>query len=124
MTEARANEIFKTKYPAGRIGRPNSTSEGSRYFVVFEEGGRVYGYRCSSYAELLQRFGFKVAYQHDIESAEATIRQAEKDLQDGYEKVCLFPTVEGEAEWEKTVREKIADYREYLRQLREEYIIE
>lgn len=82
MTEKKANEIFRSKYPEGEICRKNSTSAGSKYWVTFNKGGKVYYYSSTSYSELLGRFGFKVIYKHDVETAKKYIEKYEKDLND------------------------------------------
>ena len=73
MTEERANEIFKTKYPEGEIRRKYSTSAGNKYWVTFNPNGRVYSYSATSYAELLRKFEFNVIYKHDLRNAEANV---------------------------------------------------
>ena len=47
MTESRANEIFRSKYPEGEICRKHSTSAESKYWVTFEPNGKVYYYSCT-----------------------------------------------------------------------------
>ena len=82
MTEQRANEIFRTKYPEGEIVRKNASSAGSRYFVTFKKYGKAYYYGATSYQELLGRFGFDIAYGHNIETAKAEIERHEKAIED------------------------------------------
>lgn len=62
MTEKKANELFKTKYPNGYIKRPNSTSAGYKYWVVFDdtlENVKPYSYTATNYSNLLGRLGIK-----------------------------------------------------------------
>lgn len=80
MTEKRANEIFKTKYPEGEIVRRNNSSAGNKFWVTFKPDGKVYYYACTTYQELLQRFGFSIVYKHDIESVKRHIEALEKNL--------------------------------------------
>ena len=80
MTELKALKIFRSKYPEGEICRKNSTSAGNKYWVTFKPNGKVYYYSCTSYAELLNRFGFNVIYKHDLVSAEETLKKYEKQL--------------------------------------------
>lgn len=82
MTEKRANEIFRTKYPEGEIVRRNNSSAGNKFWVTFKPEGKVYYYACSTYQELLSRFGFKIVYKHDIETVKEQIKHYEKQLQD------------------------------------------
>jgi hypothetical protein len=56
MTEKKANEYFKTKYPNGYIKRPHSTSAENRYWVVFDdtkENVKPYYYSAANYSNLL-----------------------------------------------------------------------
>ena len=60
MTEKKANELFRTKYPNGEICRPNSTSAGYKYWVIFDKNiGRVYYYTASNYSNLLGKLKIK-----------------------------------------------------------------
>lgn len=125
MTETRANEIFRTKYPTGTIVRKYASSAGYKYFVVFKEGGKVYYYDRPSYAQLLNSLGFNVAYEHDIRTAQASLERAKAELDAGYEKSFhLFRSEEGRVLWEKETREQIAECEEYLHKLQTEFIIE
>jgi hypothetical protein len=125
MTEARANEIFRTKYPTGEIVRKNASSAGYRYYVVFKEGGRVYYYDRPSYAQLLNSLGFKVAYKHDITTAQNALKRAQDELARGYEKSFhLFLSDEGRVQWEQATRAQIAECEDYLHRLQTEFIIE
>lgn len=125
MTERQANEIFKTKYPEGEIVRKNASSAGSRYFVVFKEGGKVYYYNAQSYQELLGRFGFQIAYKHDIENAEHVISRLEETLRTESYGLCLFPKADMEA-WKAqqraNVERQLEDWKEELRYLKEDCI--
>lgn len=82
MTEEKANEIFRTKYPQGEIRRRRSTSAGNKYWVKFKHNSNAYYYSCTSYAQLLERFGFKVVYKHNIDNARATLERYIKQLTD------------------------------------------
>lgn len=54
MTEKKANEHFRTKYPNGEIRRPNSTSSGYKYWVIFDKNNpKVYSYSAPNYSALL-----------------------------------------------------------------------
>lgn len=62
MTEKKANEYFRTKYPNGEICRPNSTSAGYKYWVIFDttvEPCKPYYYTAANYHNLLGRLGIK-----------------------------------------------------------------
>lgn len=85
MTEKKANEIFRSKYPNGEICRRNSTSAGNKYWVVFDKSianHKVYHYSETSYAGLLNRLGFKIVYKHDVETAKYYVKQYQKELDD------------------------------------------
>lgn len=123
MTEKKANEIFKTKYPEGEIVRKNASSAGSRYFVVFKEGGKVYYYNAQSYQELLGRFGFQIAYKHDIENAKHVISRLEETLRTESFGLCLSKDKEAwKAQRRAKVQEDIAGWKEELRRLTEDCI--
>lgn len=62
MTEKKANEYFKTKYPNGYIKRPNSTAAGYKFWVVFDDTKelvKAYSYTASNYSNLLGKLGIK-----------------------------------------------------------------
>ncbi len=125
MTEKKANEIFRSKYPEGEIVRKNASSAGSKYFVVFSKGGKVYYYNAQSYQELLGRLGFQIAYKHDIINAEAIISRLEESIRTESYGLCLFPKADMEA-WKAQQRAKVerqlADWKEELRYLKEDCI--
>lgn len=87
MTENKANEIFRTKYPNGKIFKRNSMggTSSSTLAVIFNPNGKVYSYQSSSYAQLLSRFGFTVLYKHNVENINHRINEIEKLLKDGGE---------------------------------------
>ena len=131
MTEKRANEIFRTKYPEGEIVRKNASSAGWKYFVVFKHGGKVYEYGCTSYQELLGRFGFKIAYKHDIKNAEYWLEKAKKEYEDAKEGkfsiVAFFLTERNEQTEAEEINRLKVEYEkavEYLRYLKEDCIID
>ena len=80
MTEAKANEIFRTKYPEGNIIRKNVTSAGNKYWVTFNPNSKAYFYSATSYAELLNRLGFKVVYRHNLETAKQQVEHYEEKI--------------------------------------------
>lgn len=130
MTEKKANEIFRTKYPEGEIVRRFASSAGSKYFVVFKEGGKVYEYACTSYQQLLERFGFKIAYKHNIETAKANIKYHEEKLrkiESGEEKpfaLFLGDSDEDAKAWEIEHHTKeLNQWKEELRYLTEDCIL-
>ena len=88
MTEARANEIFKTKYPEGEIinGKNFGGSCAGRMVVIFNKGGKVYQYNATSYQAILERFGFKILYKHNVKAYERQIESLEKSIADGGER--------------------------------------
>ena len=132
MTEAKANKIFKTKYPDGEICRPNSTSAGYKYWVVFNKGGKVYYYSETSYASLLRRLGFNVVYKHDVTTAEEWVDKYTKrlnDLNNGIKPA--FFNIFGTKSDEEAMADEIAeterqlnDWKETLRYYNEECIVD
>lgn len=131
MTEARANEIFRTKYPEGEITRKNASSAGWKYFVVFNKGGKAYYYGCTSYAELLNRFGFKIVYKHDLVSAEETLKKYEQQLEDAkngkfqpFAFIFTKQTPETEKAEIESLQAQVDTYKELVRRYTEDYIID
>ena len=82
MTEKKANEIFRTKYPEGEIVRRNASSAGNKFWVTFKPEGKAYYYSCNTYKELLTRFGFNVIYEHDVNSVRSYIDSLERKLEE------------------------------------------
>lgn len=131
MTEKKANEIFRTKYPEGEIVRRNNSSAGNKFWVTFTPNGKVYYYACSTYSELLGRFGFKVVYKHDIENAEEALKRYEKQLEDaknGKFQPFAFAFIERNEETEKAeiedLQNKVNEWKETLRYFKEDCIID
>lgn len=131
MTEARANEIFKTKYPEGEICRKNSTSAESKYWVTFKREGKVYYYSGASYQQLLEKLGFPIAYKSNIKNIENQIADYTKQLENlkNGTKPILFNIFGDESDREATeneiafLKEQIEQKKERLRHLTEECII-
>lgn len=124
MTEARANEIFKTKYPNGSILRKNSTSAGNKYWVVFDENSKAYFYSATSYAELLRRLKFNVIYKHDLNNAEANVERYTKQLEDlnnGIKPGLLLIPIE---DYIESVKESLADAQKTLQYYQNECIVD
>ncbi len=126
MTEARANEIFRTKYPNGSILRKHSTSAGNKYWVVFDENSKAYYYSATSYAELLRRFEFNVIYKHDLKNAEANVERYQNKLDkiskgefDSFD--LLFCTKEQVLE---STKESLADAQKTLQYYQNECIVD
>ena len=131
MTEKKANEIFRTKYPEGEICRRNSTSAGNKFWVTFKPNGKVYYYACSSYAELLKRFDFEVVYKHDIKTAEDTLAKYEKQLEDalnGKFPAFAFAFTDRNEETEKEeiqfLQDQVNDWKAVLKHFNEDCIID
>lgn len=131
MTEKKANEIFRTKYPEGEIVRRNNSSAGNKFWVTFKPNGKVYYYACSTYAELLGRFGFKVVYKHNIKNAEDQLSRYEKQLEDarnGKFQPFTFAFIERNAETEENeirfLESQVNEWKEILRHFKEDCIID
>lgn len=116
MTNERANEIFRTKYPEGRIfmrGKFGGTGSGA-LAVEFRDGGKVYDYQGQSYAEVLRRFGFNVIYKHDVVNIEKRIADLEYEIEHKKSKYSLF-VVEYSDETISQKKEQLKEYRECLK---------
>lgn len=131
MTEKRANEIFRTKYPEGEIIRRHASSADNKFWVTFKPEGKVYYYACSTYQELLSRFGFKIAYKHDVETLKDIIAGYEKKLEDainGKFSVFDFAFCERNEESEKQIieyyKEQIDNNQKQLDHMLNECIID
>ncbi len=132
MTEARANEIFKTVYPNGEIIRKYASSAGYKYWVNFGTNKSYYYYTATSYAELLRRLKFKVAYKHDVEHAQEALERYTNNLNkllNGV-KPPLFNCFKLMSDEEAMVHEienakaQVEKWTKILREYNEEYIID
>lgn len=81
MTLERCNELFRTKYPEGKIWRDDDRS--GAFTVVFKKNGKAYDYDERSCQGILGRFGFNVLYQHNIEAIDEQIEQLKQDIERG-----------------------------------------
>lgn len=81
MTENRANEILRSKYPDGEIRRKHSTSAENKYWIKFKADGKVYYYSGTSYQQVLEKLGFEVIYKHNIEALNSEIETLNKRLE-------------------------------------------
>lgn len=88
MTEKKANEIIRTKYPDATIFRRNSFggTNTTHLAVVFEPCGKVYDYYGLSYQQVLIKLGFKILYKHNVDSYNRHIAELEKKIADKGEK--------------------------------------
>lgn len=60
MTEKKANELLRTKYPEAEIVRQGrSSAPKGKYFVTFQPLGKVYYYSAPNYSALLGKLGIK-----------------------------------------------------------------
>lgn len=101
MTEKRANEILRTKYPEAELvkGQYYGGSCSGRVAVIFHPGGKAYQYRgCSTYQQILERLGFTILYKHNVDSMKRRIEELNKNISDGGEE-NLFPGVFDDREW-------------------------
>lgn len=131
MTEKRANEIFRTKYPKGEIVRRNNSSAGNKFFVTFKPEGKVYYYSCSTYQELLSRFGFEIAYKHDVEALKNQVNRYEKKLSeilegnfDAFDFIFCERNEETEKQVIDSVRSQLEDSQKQLDYMLNECIID
>lgn len=131
MTEKRANEIFKTKYPEGKIVRRHASSADNKFWVIFKPEGKVYYYACSTYQELLSRFGFKIAYKHDVEALKDQVSRYKKKLSevlegnfDTFDFIFCERNEETEKQVIDSVRSQLEDSQKQLDYMLNECIID
>uniref|UniRef100_A0AAU8B9D3 Uncharacterized protein n=1 Tax=Dulem virus 39 TaxID=3145757 RepID=A0AAU8B9D3_9CAUD len=87
MTIKQANDIFRSKYPDGKIEQRGCMSKTNKVSinVTYQKGGKVYYYNAQNYVELLNRMGFRVVYKKDVEALEIAIYKMQKVIADGGE---------------------------------------
>lgn len=115
MTEKKANEILRTKYPEAEIIKNMGGSASSRISVVFTPNGKVYDYYANSYQQVLIKLGFNILYKHNVEAYNKIINQLKKEIEAGGEenKFHLFddrdfiPFTEEEMESKKRELERL-----------------
>ena len=88
MTEKRANEILRTKYPEAEIVKNMGGVATSRISVIFTLGGKVYSYLVSSYQQVLEKLGFESLYKHNVLNYKNEITRLKKEIEaGGYEDI-------------------------------------
>lgn len=88
MTEKRANEILRTKYPEAEIVKNMGGVATSRISVIFTPGGKVYSYLASSYQQVLEKLGFEILYKHNVLNYKNEIARLKKEIEaGGYEDI-------------------------------------
>lgn len=120
MTEVRANEILRTKYPEATIynGKRFGGSCVGRMVVVFKEGGKCYDYCASSYQQVLEKLGFKILYKHNVNNYNRRIEELEKKIADGGEE-NLFHLFD-DRDWIPFTEEEILQMQKELDSLKNE----
>lgn len=120
MTEKRANEILRTKYPEATIFRRNSMggTSSSRLAVTFKEGGKVYDYYASSYQEVLGKLGFNILYKHNVNTINKMIADLESQVEAGGEK-NLFHLFD-KRDWIPFTEEELESKRKEIERLKNE----
>ena len=83
MTEKRANEILRTKYPEAEIVKNMGGVATSRISVIFTPGGKVYSYLASSYQQVLEKLGFEILYKHNVLNYKNEITRLKKEIEVG-----------------------------------------
>ena len=83
MTEKRANEILRTKYPEAEIVKNMGGVATSRISVIFTPGGKVYSYLASSYQQVLEKLGFEILYKHNVLNYKNEITRLKKEIEAG-----------------------------------------
>ena len=96
MTEKKANEILRTKYPEATIhnGKRFGGSNSCHMVVTFEPCGKCYSYYASTYQEVLEKLGFNILYKHNVEAINNEIARLEAKIEKGFEEVLLSLTGE------------------------------
>lgn len=88
MTEKRANEILRTKYPEAEIVKNMGGVATGRISVIFTPGGKVYSYLASSYQQVLEKLGFEILYKHNVLNYKNEITRLKKEIEaGGYEDI-------------------------------------
>ena len=88
MTEKRANEILRTKYPEAKIVKNIGGVATSRISVIFTPGGKVYSYLAGSYQQVLEKLGFEILYKHNVLNYKNEITRLKKEIEaGGYEDI-------------------------------------
>lgn len=118
MTEKKANEILRSKYPQAEILRKNSTSVCCRYWVTYQPNGKVYAYCAGSYQEVLGKLGFNILYKHNVETYNKRIAELSKQIEEGGEE-NLFHLFD-ERDWIPFSQEEIESKRAELEELQKE----
>lgn len=82
MTNERANEILKTKYPEAEIYAPGTMGgvPNGRIALTFDPNGKVYSYVAQNYAQVLNKLGFNVIYKDHANYLESHIETLEKEI--------------------------------------------
>lgn len=121
MTEERANEILRTRYPEATItkGQYFGGSCSGRVVVVFQPGGKAYQYHgCSTYQQILLRLGFNILYKHNVKAYQDRIAKLEAEIEaGGHENFFIFP---GENEWHAYSDEEIAQMKSEIDRIKNE----
>ena len=86
MTENKANEILRTKYPQATIhnGKRFGGSNSCHMVVTFEPYGKCYSYYASTYQEVLKKLGFKILYKHNAEAINNQIAELQTYIEQGF----------------------------------------
>lgn len=126
MTEARANEILRTKYPEATIynGKRFGGSCIGRMVVVFKEGGKCYDYCASSYQQVLEKLGFKILYKHNVEAYKRRLKELEKKISDRGEenKFHLFDKRDWITFTDEEIKSMIEELTRIKKELEESFI--
>lgn len=118
MTEKRANEILRTKYPEAEIVKNMGGVANGRIAVIYQPGGKVYAYQASSYQQVLAKLGFKILYKHNVDNMKEEIKRLETEIEaGGYENMFVLP---GEDEWYTYTEEEIAQMRSEIDRIKNE----
>lgn len=118
MTEKRANEILRTKYPEATIYKNMGGVAKGRIAVTYGPNSKVYGYTASSYQMVLEKLGFKILYKHNVLAMKAEIERLNKEIETGgYERIFVFP---GEEKWHTYTEEEITSMKNEILRMENE----
>ena len=121
MTEERANEILRTRYPEATItkGQYFGGSRSGRVVVTFKPNGKCYEYHgCSTYQQILERLGFNILYKHNVKAYQDRIAELEAEIEaGGHENFFILP---GEDKWYVYSDEEINQMRSEIDRIKNE----
>lgn len=125
MTESKANEILRTKYPEGTIynGKRFGGASSSEMVVTFSPNGRCYHYYATSYQQVLEKLGFKILYKHNVTSYNNRIKELESNIAAGGYDNSFFAVIADEPDFVKYTQEEITAMKAEIDNIKKELSI-